>query len=184
MRRPGEQEASYEPLDEGERPLPETFAFEDARLSSSQKIQHFFNSRQAPCLTVKYHVETRAVIQLDNPNPVPSFLHANPSWPRRSEILRNVPQKIRIDSVHAEVISYTETKAMGSLHAHGAEGSSTITLDRYSHAEGQEAHLPFLPGDPPLNIGALMNLQVGYGGRVGAGRGARLYADFTALHPG
>lgn len=250
------QEASYEPLGRDDRPLPETFAFEDAgftssvdayveyylearlsifhkgwsrardaifpvvlatprseppvadfdvrpqrcfnldkflshrlvpgcenmRLSSSQKVKRFFHSRQVPCLAIEYTVEAPSIIQLDNPTPVPFFLRARPRWDMTSEILREIPQKIRVDYVRVEIVSHTEAKAMGSLSAHSASGSSRVTLGRYSHVNDRQAHLPFLPDDPPLNIGELMDLKIGHGRRFGTGLSGRLYADFTAFN--
>lgn len=150
---------------------------EDMRLSSHQKLRRFFHSRQVPHLTVKYEVEAPGVIQLGHSTPIPFFLRAIPIWSSTSEILQNVPQKIRIDSIHVEITSYTEAKAMGSLYAHSADGKSRITLGNYSHVEGREAHLPFLPDDPPLDIGKLMDLRPGYGGLTG-----RLYPSFKAFN--
>ena len=155
---------------------------ENMRLSSSQKMQRLFHSRHIPSLAVEYVAETPDVIQLDNPTPVPFFLRARPKWELTSDILQNVPQKIRVDWVRADLISHTEAKALGALKEHAAAGDMEHSLGNCTWTHGSPVHLPFLPNDPPLNLGELMDLRVGQDPRFRRAYRRRIYPSFTAFN--
>ena len=153
-------------------------------LSSTQKMQRLLHSRKVPYLSVEYEVETPAVIQLNNPTPIPFFLRAVPKWASTSENLKAVRQKIRIDSVKVHITSFTEAKASGFITQENQAADIQVPLCEWTPAEDQEAHIPFLPDDPPLNIGELVNVLVGWGGRDKSkpGPGVRLFPTFTAYN--
>ena len=140
---------------------------EDVKLSSSQRLQRFFNSKQVPCLTVKYETEAPGVIQLEHPSPVPLLFRAVPIWDQTSDAIYNVPQRIKFESVTLKITAETTASAGGLIDSKSASGTQVTELGSYS-SEGREAvYLPFTSKDPPLNIGALMDLRLNYSGSAG-----------------
>lgn len=141
---------------------------EDVKPTSSQKIQRFFHSARVPCLAVRYEFEAPGVIQLEHPIPVPLLLRAVPVWEHTSEVIRDVPQRIKLNSVSIKITAQTVASAWGTFSEHSAAETDTTDIGGYSSAgRGEPVYLTFSTKDPPLDIGALINLRVGYSGRIG-----------------
>ncbi|MBE3048908.1 hypothetical protein IMZ48_41700 [Candidatus Bathyarchaeota archaeon] len=144
---------------------------EDVKPSSSQKIKRFFHSSKVPSLTVMFEFEAPGVIQLEHPIPVPLLFRAVPVWEHTSEAIRNIPQKIRLSYVSLKISSQTTASAPGTFREHSAsEKDTTYFVTLGSRAGGDPIYLPFSTKDPPLDIGELLNLRIGYigyGGSIG-----------------
>lgn len=141
---------------------------EDAKLSSSQKVQRFFHSKSIPCLTVKYETEAPGVIQLEHPIPVPLLFRAVPDWDQTSDAICNVPQRIRLEWVSLKMTTEITASSGNFLYDKAANGTQTTDLGGWKSSESREAvYLPFTSKDPPLDIGALVGLRIGYSGQVG-----------------
>ncbi|MBE3041767.1 hypothetical protein IMZ48_04145 [Candidatus Bathyarchaeota archaeon] len=144
---------------------------EDAKLSSSQKMKRFFHSSQVPCLVVRYRTEAPVVVQLGNPMPIPLLIRAEPVWDESSDAIQDVPQRIRLDHVSLNIIADTTVWADG-LDEHQTTNSRKTHLggyrreDRTKEADGMEVYLPFSTKDPPLDVGPLLSLRVGYAQRI------------------
>lgn len=157
---------------------------EDIKPSLLQKAQRLLRWKSVPSLGVEFEVEAPRVIQLEHPSPIPFCIRAIPVWERTSEIIHDVPQLIKLDSVSLKIIAGTDVLGMGSFQPRHAGARDKTLLSGYTNVEGRECYLPFSPDDPPLDIGELIDLRVGYNGSIGGtspGTG-RLYPAFTAFN--
>ena len=69
---------------------------ENAELSFRQKTQKLLGSSKVPLLWYNVHVDYPAVIQLENPIPIPFKVRVVINRQRTSDIIVDVPQKIEL----------------------------------------------------------------------------------------
>lgn len=71
----------------------------DGELSFSQKAQQFIGSSKLPNFAFKVHVDLPTLLQIGNMNYMPLRIGIEPLWDSSSEIIRDVPQRIKIESL-------------------------------------------------------------------------------------
>lgn len=157
---------------------------EDIKPSLLQKAQRLLHWKSVPVLGVEFEVEAPRVVQLEHPAPMRFCIRAIPDWERTSGVIHGVPQLIRLDSVSLRIVARTDVLCMGTLNPRHVSVKHSAPLSGYTNVEGRERYLPFSPYDPPLDVGDLTDLRVGYGGSIGGtSAGAeRLCPAFTAFN--
>lgn len=71
----------------------------DGELSFSQKAQQFIGSSKLPNFAFKVHVELPTLLQIGNKNCMPLRIGIEPLWDSTTEMIRDVPQRIKIESL-------------------------------------------------------------------------------------
>ncbi|KAH7227169.1 uncharacterized protein BKA55DRAFT_599188 [Fusarium redolens] len=121
---------------------------EDAKLSFSQKMKQSFSTSSVPEFVYNLLVDVPTVIQLDNPTPIPFKLRVVPDLNGTSEIIRDIPQKVKLTSVSIRIASSTEVICEGTLYPHTKE-------------KREEIDLCLMNEWPPLDIGDMIDLRLG-----------------------
>lgn len=155
-------------------------------LSLSQRSWEFFHSSKVPVFAGDIQVDAPAIIQLESPVPVPFRIRAVPRWDDTSDIVRHVPQEIKLLSLSVSLISRTEVKCAGYPSAYLGRSERVVDLlvDASLQELGREMLIPCTADGPPLDVGELIGLQVGYTGRMGqAGQVLHdVYPSFTTFN--
>lgn len=71
----------------------------DGELSFSQKAQQFIGSSKLPTFAFMVHVDLPTHLQIWNMNYMPLRIGIEPLWDNTTEIIRDVPQRIKIESL-------------------------------------------------------------------------------------
>ncbi|KAJ5676504.1 uncharacterized protein N7477_002137 [Penicillium maclennaniae] len=71
----------------------------DSGLSFTQMAQQFIGSSKLPNFSFKVHVEMPTRLQVENTNYMPLRIGIEPIWNHTSEIIHDVPQKIKLESL-------------------------------------------------------------------------------------
>ncbi|KAJ6121174.1 hypothetical protein N7523_005454 [Penicillium sp. IBT 18751x] len=71
----------------------------DSGLSLTQMAQQFIGSSKLPNFSFKVHVELPTRLQVENTNYMPLRIGIEPIWNHTSEIIHDVPQKIKLESL-------------------------------------------------------------------------------------
>ncbi|KAF4487973.1 hypothetical protein FAGAP_11184 [Fusarium agapanthi] len=135
---------------------------EDAKLSFSQKMKQSFSTSSVPELVYNLLVDVPTVVQLDNPTPIPFKLRVVPDLNATSEIIKQVPQKVKLSSVSIRIASSTEVICEGTLFAHQKEKREEIDLcveSAISRIQG-DIYIPYTDEGPPLDIGDMIGLRL------------------------
>ncbi|KAG8673850.1 hypothetical protein FPOAC2_07321 [Fusarium poae] len=135
---------------------------EETKLSFSQKMKQSFNTSSVPDFHFNLVVDIPTVLQLDNPMPIPFKLQAVPDWQHTSEVIRDVPQKIKLNWLDLSITEITEIKCEGTFSPHTKQKDSTTSLCVMNsiNALGTSLCIPFNE-EPPLDVGELINLRLG-----------------------
>lgn len=80
-------------------------------LSFSQRAQHFIGSSKLPNFVFKVHVDLPTVLQIGNPNHMPLRIGIEPLWDSTSKVIRDVPQKIKIESLVMRLVATLRIKS-------------------------------------------------------------------------
>lgn len=142
---------------------------QEAGLSFSQHARRLFHSSKVPTFLCNINVDMPTIIQLENPSPIPIHIHARPRWDRTSEVIRDVPQQIKLREVSIVLEIVTEVKSMGTVVAHYGIGrkKANLEVDEAASALRRDVFIPCDPDEPPLDIGSLIGFRVGHHGRIG-----------------
>ena len=161
-------------------------SMQGAELSFSQKSRQTFQSRKVPVFAGELQVETPAVVQLESPILVPFRIRAVPRWDATSDIIQNMPQEIKLLSLSVALVSRTEVKCAGypSSYLGRSERVIDLLVDASIQELGREIFIPCTASGPPLDIGKLICLQVGYDGRMGQTNKVHhdVYPSFTTFN--
>lgn len=162
---------------------------EDIKPSLLQKAQRLLHWKSVPALGVEFEVEAPRVVQLEHPAPMRFCIRAIPAWGRTSGVIQGVPQLIRLNSVSLKIVARTDVLCMGTFNPPHVRVRLSTPLSGYTNVEGRECYLPFSPDDPPLDVGDLTDLRVGYSGSVsgisaGVGRLCPAFTAFNIQHGG
>jgi hypothetical protein len=136
---------------------------EYAKLSFSQKMKQSFSTSSVPEFVYNLLVDVPTVIQLDNPTPIPFKLRVVPDLNGTSEIIRDIPQKVKLTSVSIRIASSTEVICEGTLYPHTKEKREEIDLclmSAISRIKG-DIYIPCTDEWPPLDIGDMIDLRLG-----------------------
>lgn len=135
---------------------------EDAELSFKQKSKKFFGSSKVPTFGFTLQYDCPAVIQLDNPAPIPFRMRVVPDGRRTSEVLQGAPQVVMLTSLEMVLKADTCVIAPGHLGSH--TGDDTVK------------HNVLLPvafaGGVPASVLKTMGRGGGGGGKEAANQGA------------
>ncbi|KIL86188.1 hypothetical protein FAVG1_10584 [Fusarium avenaceum] len=137
---------------------------EDTKLSFSQNLKQVFAASSVPTFLFDIIVDVPTIIQLDNPNPIPFRIHAIPDWKATSEVIRDIPQQIKLTSVSIRIVSSTEILCEGTFSPHGKEKKKETDL-YIMNALGRLAkdiHIPCSEKSSPIDIGELIDLRLGH----------------------
>ncbi|KAF5564211.1 hypothetical protein FPHYL_4831 [Fusarium phyllophilum] len=135
---------------------------EDVKLSFSQKMKQSFSTSSVPELVYDLLVDVPTVIQLENPTPIPFKLRVVPDWDGTSEIIKRVPQKVKLSSVSIRIVSSTEVICEGTMFPHRKEKREEIDLcaeSAISRLQG-DIYIPYKDEGPPIDIGNLICLRL------------------------
>ncbi|KAJ4081281.1 hypothetical protein NW760_012638 [Fusarium oxysporum] len=136
---------------------------EDVKLSFSQKMKQSFSTSSVPEFVYNLLVHVPTVIQLDNPTPIPFKLRVVPDLNGTSEIIKEIPQKVKLSSVSIRIVSSTEVICEGTLYPHTKEKREEIDLCVES-AIGRikdDIYIPCTDEWPSLDIGDIIDLRLG-----------------------
>jgi hypothetical protein len=140
---------------------------EDALLSTAQRLRKFFHTSSVPDLFFRAEIDVPSTIQLEHLETMPFRIRIVPEWKQTSEILREVPQRIRLLKATLKIKQFCNTKCEGTLKTYedSFHDKISVFLDRPPGAELVE--VPFGEDQPSLDIGALSNLRFGFNGPMG-----------------
>ncbi|KAF5696963.1 hypothetical protein FMUND_15547 [Fusarium mundagurra] len=135
---------------------------EDAKLSFSQKMKQSFSTSSVPEFVYDLLVDVPTIIQLENPTPIPFKLHVVPDLNGTSEIIKGVPQKVKLSAVSIRIVSSTEVICEGTLFPHKMEKREEIDLcveSAISRIQG-DIYIPYEDEGSPLDIGDITGLRL------------------------
>ncbi|KAJ3524500.1 hypothetical protein NM208_g12040 [Fusarium decemcellulare] len=135
---------------------------EDAKLSFSQKMKQTFSTSSVPEFSFTLEVEVPTKLQLDNPTPLPFRVRAVPKWDKTSDVIKEIPQKIRLTHASLRICSSTEVICEGSLYPHTKDKIMEVDLNvnQALKMHENEIYIPCTDEWPPLDVGELANLHV------------------------
>ncbi|KAF7554445.1 hypothetical protein G7Z17_g2913 [Cylindrodendrum hubeiense] len=142
---------------------------EDAQLSFSQKTKQLFATTNVPKFGLTLHIDFPTVIQLENLNPVPFLIRLAPDWHRTSQDVQGIPQKARLTRLSMKIVAATEIRCEGTFSPHHEDTKMQSDLDIASAIGhlGRDIYIPCTEESPPVNVGEMINLRIGYHGRLG-----------------
>lgn len=144
---------------------------ENAELSKSQRMKKFFGTSSVPSMAFRFEVDSPSVIQLDSPEAMPFRLQATPDWDKSSEIIRNVPQMIKVTGLTLKIRQITEIRCEGTISTH--EDQTDDTMEIHFDEPLRQTPVEFLCTDqcPRIDIGAAIGLRIGPYGAIGIKKG-------------
>ncbi|RBR20089.1 uncharacterized protein FIESC28_05368 [Fusarium coffeatum] len=126
---------------------------QEVKMSLLEKLKSSF--RPNPEFYFDLLVDVPTIIQLDNPIPIPFRLAARPKWEKTSEIIRDVPQSVKLVAVNVELVTCTRTIA-------AREGYPWETrLDLGVSKAIQNLKRDIYVTSDPIDIGKLINFRIG-----------------------
>ncbi|CZS77014.1 unnamed protein product [Fusarium graminearum] len=136
---------------------------DEVKLSFSQKFKQVLQTTSVPVFAFDLFIGLPTAIQLDNPNPLPLLLHIVPSKKDTSQVLHDVPQKVKLGFLAIHVVTTTEIMCEGSFTPHTKDKNAEINLclmDALSNAK-DGIYIPCENNCTPINIGAMLDLRLG-----------------------
>lgn len=156
----------------------------DGELSFSQKAQRIIDPSKLPTLVFTVHVDLPTILQVGNMNYMPLRISIEPIWDRTTEIIREVPQKIKIESLSVRLEAFLKIKCR-DFKASDSQGIDIIAPDAI-RALGADVYMGWgTTGDidstqPPqsetIDFGTLLDF------RMGRASLAHLYPSFTTYN--
>ncbi|KAH8901083.1 hypothetical protein GQ53DRAFT_800702 [Thozetella sp. PMI_491] len=103
---------------------------ENTELSFKQKARQFFGSSKVPFYRWETQIKVPTIIQLEHPEPIPLYVRVVHGLMPSSEIIRDVPQIITIESLNLSIKSMNEVVCPGNwtATAHTEDGHDHIDL--------------------------------------------------------
>lgn len=156
----------------------------DSELSFSQMAQQFIGSSKLPNFVFQVHIELPTVLQLENMNHMPLRIGIEPMWDRTTEIIRGVPQQIKIDSFLVRLGPSINIKC-GDWKACDSQEVDLIASDAV-RATGEDVYMSWgttmaadsksEPQPEFIDVGKLLDF------RLGRQSLAHLYPSFTTYN--
>jgi hypothetical protein len=137
---------------------------EEAKLSFSQKMKQSFSTSSVPTFLFDLLVDVPTIIQLDNPNPIPFRIHVVPDWKATSEVIKDIPQKVKLLSVSMRIVASTEILCEGTFSPHDELEKDEIDLCIMT-ALGRltsDVNILCTEKSSPIDIGELIGLRLGH----------------------
>ncbi|KAL6869361.1 hypothetical protein ACO1O0_000686 [Amphichorda felina] len=140
---------------------------EDAELSRSQRMKKFFGTSSIPSMGFRLEVNVPGVIQLESPETVPFWLRVTPLWGRTSEVVRNVPQMVKVTGLTLKIRQIADVQGEGTFRWHTKDSTSDMSISLTGTL--RKKTLEFLSTDncPPIDIGRALGLRIGPNGAIG-----------------
>lgn len=137
------------------------------KLTFSQKTKKFFGSSSVPTLYFNLELDIPTVIQLNNINPLPLLMRVVPNWMRSTEAISGVCPPMKLTLVSLQITSHTEVKCEGTFNPHTADTKNHLILCAYNNYGTTKTaiEIPCSAELPALDVGQLLNIQVGNRGR-------------------
>jgi hypothetical protein len=137
---------------------------EDAKLSFSQKMKKSFGTSSVPTFLFDLLVDVPTIIQLDNPNPIPFRIHVIPDWKTTSEVIKDIPQQVKLLSVSIRVVASTEILCEGTFSPHDKLKNQETDLCIMTALGGltRDMNIPCTEESSPIDIGELIDLRLGH----------------------
>lgn len=159
---------------------------ESTELSYYQKSQKFFGSSKVPQLSFTVYVESPAILQMQNPIPIPFTIRIGPSREQTTDRIAGVPQTIILTSLTMELKATTLIMCEGNDGPRTASGNKEYNFAPKGTVLG---HGPItIPLDSnsestALDVGAFVGLSLDYQYAKSKGRPLRefgyLYSSFV-----
>lgn len=140
---------------------------EDAKLSMKQKARTFFGSSKVPTYMFRAQVSVPSVVQLGHASPIPFCVRAVPASDGCSEIIREVPQTITLESFELKIKPFGEvicggTVFMGSLYTGSDNNGIDLRLKDIFDRLKRQGPIVVPQGEDaePLDIGQHLELRL------------------------
>lgn len=156
----------------------------DSELSFSQMAQQFIGSSKLPNFVFQVHIELPTVLQVENMNHMPLLIGIQPMWDRTSEIIRGVPQQIKVESFLVRLEPSINIKC-GDWKARDSQEVELIASDAV-RALGEDVYMSWgtteaadftsEPQSEFIDVGKLLDF------RLGRQSLAHLYPSFTTYN--
>jgi len=138
---------------------------EDVLLSTSQRLRKLFHASSVPELCFRAEVDAPTRIQLENLATIPLRIRVVPEWDLTSQILRNVPQNIRLLRATLKIKQFCEVKCEGTRKTYEDVFFDKIPmLLNSSSRSAKPIEVPFGEELSSLDLGQLANLHIGFNG--------------------
>ena len=142
---------------------------EEGELSTGQKMKKFFRSESVPRFNFHLEVDFPTTLQLGHPEPLQWKVRAVPDWGKSSPELDKVPQRVRIVGGSMHIRQITEVKCAGhwSTKNEDFDEKADLRLDTPFGRAALANHFieaPCTDEWPPIDIGELFNMRLGYNG--------------------
>ncbi|CAG9980541.1 unnamed protein product [Clonostachys byssicola] len=132
----------------------------DAERSTSKKLKNLFKSSPTPSFAFDIQVTLPNIIQLEGPNPFPLKVRVIPDWSKTSQEIVNVPQKMTLTWVSANIVSLTD--ATPDKIIRDVEQRSNFKIWEMARALGKtNIEMPWSKVPADVDIGELINLRFG-----------------------
>lgn len=138
---------------------------EDADLTFSQKTKQIFGSSKVPTFYYTTEVSIPTVIQLENPVPLPILIRVVPERQRSTDVVQDIIPNITLTSFSLRINAFTEIKCKGTFNAHHEDAKEKLDLELGSaiFGHGKPISIPCSNKEPPLNLGEMIDLKLGFG---------------------
>jgi hypothetical protein len=156
----------------------------DSGLSFTQMAQQLIGSSKLPNFVFKVHVELPTILQVENTNYMPLRIGIEPVWNHTSEIIHDVPQKIRLESLVMRLKPVIKVEC-GELKACDSQEIELIAAGAV-RASGEDVYMSWGTlgtGDSKvgpevefIDVGGLLDFRLG---RYSLGK---LYPSFTTYN--
>jgi hypothetical protein len=135
---------------------------ESAELSFRQRTQKWFGSSKVPKFSFSIQVDCPAVIQLQNPNPIPFRIRIVPDRKQSSESLVDLPQTLALTSLYMQIEATTSIICDASFSPRTASGSGTYAFAPKGSVLGIRKPITIESGadSKALDLGALLGLSL------------------------
>lgn len=146
---------------------------EDAKLSFSQKTKKLFNASSVPTFNFRLEVQVPRVLQLDNLSKIPFLLRVVPNWELTSDIIRDVPQKVKLTTLLIEIKAVTEIVCEGTFSPHYGSYKNALCI---TSSQVKNCIVPSTNDAPAADVGRPFE------GRIRTGIPDGLHPDFTTFN--
>lgn len=132
---------------------------EEAKLTFSQKTQKLFHAPSVPAFHFQLQVEAPSVVQLDNASPIPLPVRIIPDRVQTSDIIKDVPQKVKLTSISVQIKAITHVVSGGEYGKNTGDFSKETDLISRT-VQRQDIEIPCSEKVPALDVGEIVGLRI------------------------
>ncbi|GJD01374.1 class II aldolase and Adducin domain-containing protein [Colletotrichum higginsianum] len=155
---------------------------ETAELSFRHKTLRLFGSSKVPTFHYTLHVQYPTVFQLGSMSTIPLLVHVTPNKEKTSDVIENVTRTVSLKFAGLELRTTTSVICPDKPEPYLASKTQKFPLSQISDflrpVEGTVV-LPCGPNEEPLDLGAVMGVQVDARGRFTSAPRHRLSCSTT-----